>query len=334
MVDVVLLADPNSKVWDFTKRIHEYIVLNYYGIKNDDKFPLVPLDIKNFGNKEICPHVPVNIRRKEVYFVHDSSLDPSMWWTKLTLVKDLLRSSAAERVNFVIPNLLWSRQDRKHKPRVPISTRAVARTISPGISRMISMDMHSSQVQGCYDEGIPIDNLHSFPVISDYLIKNYPDCLENLVGVSPDSGGYSRANALINKLIEKTGDKYGENNYSIAGISKLRTSSGEIEKDKLQLSGDVKGKTTLIIDDMISSGSTFIEAAQILRNNGAKKVIGYGTHGLFTNGYDEVVNALDMVITSNTMPITDPRIKVVEVNDLFAEAIYRDYTGESVSELF
>src|SRR3989338_10762220 len=119
MVDVVLLADPNSNVWEFSNKIHDYIKSKYYGTANSDEFPICPLEIKYFRNKEFLPYAPNNVRRKEVYFIADSSLDPSVWLTQLLLVKDMLLSASAERINFVLPNLLFSRQDRKHKPHVP-----------------------------------------------------------------------------------------------------------------------------------------------------------------------------------------------------------------------
>ena len=335
MAGVLLLANPESKAWEFATKVHEHIISKYYWNTNLNEFPLEPLEIKYFRNKEFKPHVPKSIRRKEVYFIHDSSLDPSYWWVQLLLIKDMLLSASAERLSFVLPNLLWSRQDRKDQPHVPISARAVAESISQNLrnhSRIITMDLHAAQVQGFYNESIPLDNLHSFPVMASYFIENHPQDLENLVVVSPDAGGVTRARAFLHQLIQKTSDKYSSENYSLAIINKLRLGTGEIEV--LKLAGEVEGKTALLIDDIIDSGYTLCEASDLLKEKGAKKVIGYGTHGLFTEGYDHIFKSLDSVITSNTMPINDSRVEVIPVDNLFAEAIYRDYKGLSISELF
>ena len=328
MVDVVLLADPNSNVWEFSNKIHDYIKSKYYGTANSDEFPLCPLEIKYFRNKEFLPYAPNNVRRKEVYFIADSSLDPSVWLTQLLLVKDMLLSASAERINFVLPNLLFSRQDRKHKPHVPISARAVANALSPGLSRIITLDMHASQVQGFYPSNLPVDNLHSFPILVDYLVDKHSYELENLVLISPDAGGVTRTRAFTNQLSKRTG-----RNYSIAVINKFRSQEGELES-LMELAGHVEGKNVLTIDDIIDSGGTLCEGADLLRNHGALKIMGYGTHGLFTKGYKELLSKFDNIITSNTMPIKNKTVEVIHVEDLFAQAIYRDYKGESISELF
>ncbi|PIN90038.1 hypothetical protein COU57_04685 [Candidatus Pacearchaeota archaeon CG10_big_fil_rev_8_21_14_0_10_32_14] len=327
MGDVVLLADPKSMVWEFSKSIQKYISTKYYGTENSDEFPLNPIEVKHFRNKEFIPHVQCNVRRKEIYFVQDSTLDPSFWLTELILLKDLLLSASAERVNYVLPNLLWSRQDRKDKPHVPISSRAIAEAISPNLSRIITMDLHAGQIQGDYPAEVPVDNLHSFPVAVNYLLEYHPKELESLVIASPDSGGVSRIKSFSKQLSKRTG-----RNYPLAFINKYRKDDGEPEV--IDIVGDVNKKNVLIIDDMIDSGGTMIEGVKGLKERGAKKVMGYGTHGLFTEGYDKVVKSLDAVITSNTHHITDPRIEIIHVEDLFAEAIYRDYKGKSISELF
>jgi len=327
MAGVILLADPKSNAWEFSKKIQEYIINKHYGNSHVVEFPLYELEVKYFRNNEFLVHAQENVRRKEVYFISDCSLDPSKWLTQLLMVKDMLLSASAERVNFVLPNLLWGRQDRKHMPHVPISSRALANALSPGLSRIITMDMHASQVQGFYPSNLPVDNLHSFPDAVNHLILFHSIDIKNLVLVSPDSGGVTRTRAFANQLTKKTGE-----NYSLAIINKFRSKDGEIEV--MELAGNVEGKNVLMIDDIIDSGGTLCEAANLLRKKGAKKVIGYGTHGLFTEGYDKILQFIDIVIVSNTIPTNDSRVEVVKVNDLFAEAIYRDYKGLSISELF
>ena len=200
MKEVILLADKNSKAWDFAKKIQKYI--------QDQKEVFIPLEeisIKYFRNKEIDMHVPENVRKKDVYFIQDSTKNPQEWWVELLLVKDLLLSASAESVSFVLPNMLYSRKDRKEKPHVPISARALARSIFPYLKRKITMDLHAAQIQGFYPENIPLDNLYSFPDVVRYLKENKSiENLENLVIVSPDTGGVDRAGAFAQRL----GSKY------------------------------------------------------------------------------------------------------------------------------
>ncbi len=323
MDKVVLLADPNSKAWDFACKICDYIQ------KTKDVFiPLRKLSVNHFKNNEIDMHVMENIRKKEIYFVHDSSKNPQEWWVELLLLKDLLLSASAESVTFVLPNMLYSRKDRKEKSRVPISARALAGSISHGLKKVITMDLHASQIQGFYPENVPLDNLYSFPVVAKYIKENnIISSFENLVVLSPDAGGVDRAKSFAQRL--------GCN--SLAFIYKRRTTEGTGDSRKIEetiLVGDVKDKDVLIIDDIIDSGGTLCKAAELLRKNGAKKLYCYGTHGLFTNGTEEMKKNFDKVMTSNTNYREGNEITVIDVSPLFAEAIYRVQTGESISELF
>jgi ribose-phosphate pyrophosphokinase len=195
MDGVVLLADPKSSAWKFAEKIKNYLDSQY-----SDNVPLRELSLTQFRSREIHPYVPENIRKKEVYFIHDSTKDPQYWLAELIFNKDLLLRASVEKLIFVLPNLLYSRQDRKDKSRVSIHAKAVADVISPGLSRIITMDLHADQIQGFYPQTCPLDSLHSFREVSKYL-ESHPLCdLENLVVASPDVGGAKRAKSFSQKM--------------------------------------------------------------------------------------------------------------------------------------
>lgn len=327
MEKVMLLADKNSKSWDFSEKIKNYL-------EKEKKFeiPLEEVSINYFRNNEIDMKVKKSVRQKDVYFIHDSSKNPQDWWVQLILLKDLLFSSSAESVSFVLPNLLYSRQDRKDKPHVPISSRALAESISPNLRRIITMDLHASQIQGFYPANVPIDNLYSFPEAVSYLRKNHLSYLENLVVVSPDVGGADRAKAFLKKLKKAQLEDVKKQEYSFALINKTRLIAGEVES--MEAIGEVKGKNVLIVDDIIDSGGTLCKAADLLKKKHIKKLFCYGTHGIFTKGTKEICEKFDIVMTSNTHYLKDKKVEVIDVSPLFAEAIYRVQTGNSISELF
>lgn len=327
MGEVILLADKNSKSWDFAVKIREHIqkTKEFY-------FPLKEVEISKFRNGEISIHIPHNVRKTDVYFVHDSAKNPQDWWIELLLIKDLLLSASANSVTFVLPNMLYSRQDRKDKPHVPISARTLARSISHGLRRIITMDLHAGQVQGFYPEELPVDNLYSFPEVVRHLRLLNLDDLDNVVVVSPDAGGAGRAKGFMKHLENAQKNSLTKQNYSFALLSKERSSPGEI--GEMQLIGDVAGKNALIVDDMIDTGGTLCSAAKILRENGAKKIMCYGTHGIFTKGTVELRTSFDRVITSNTHYQENGGVEVVDVSPLFAEAIFRAQMGLSISKLF
>jgi len=319
MDKVILLADKNSKAWDFAKKIQKYIQYN-----KQIFIPLEEVSIQHFRNKEIDMHVPENIRKKEVYFIQDSTKDPQEWWVELLLLKDLSLSASAESVSFVLPDILYSRKDRKEKPHVPISARALARSISPYLKRIITMDLHASQIQGFYPENIPLDHLHSFPEVVRYLKENkIIDNPEDLVILSPDAGGVDRARAFAQRLKSK---------HPIAFIDKRRPRPGEVSE--MKLSGDVADKDVLIVDDIIDSGASLCKAAKLLKEKNAKKLFCYGTHGIFTTGTKELLEVFDKVMISNTHYWESDGIDVIDVSPIFAEVIYRAQKGLSISKLF
>jgi ribose-phosphate pyrophosphokinase len=322
MEDVILLADSKTSAWGFAEKIKNYLKLTYLVDTN-----LSEVSLKSFRNEEPDMEVPTNVRKKDVYFIHDSNKNPSQWWTELLLLKDLLQSASAETVSFVLPNMLYSRKDWKDRPHVPISARALASSISPGLKRIITMDLHSASIQGFYPSTVPLDNLSSFLPVSTYIRgkENEFGKLENLVIVTPDAGGTKRAK----NFAKKAGSK-----YPIAIIDKRRDPiNGNVIE--MEFVGDVKNKDCLIFDDILDSGGTLCEASVVLKENGAQKIYSYATHGLFTQGTEKICNSIDKVLTSNThyresfLPV-----EIIDISPLFAEAIYRAQTGNSISTLY
>lgn len=327
MDNVVILADKNSKAWEFAKKIQTYILET-----KETALPLCEVVITKFRNGEIGIHIPENMRKKDVYFIHDPTIDPQDWWVQLILIKDSLLSASAESVTFVLPNMLYSRQDRKDRPHVPISARALARSISPSLRRIITMDLHAGQLQGFYPEDVPVDNLYSFPEVVRYLRKHHLLDLDNLCVVSPDAGAAGRTKAFLKNLEQAKAESYINQEYSFALLSKERSAPGEV--GSMQLIGNVEGKNCLIVDDIIDSGGTLCKAASVLKKNGAKKIMCYGTHGIFTKGTEDLCNCYNHVLTSNTHHQEENGVDVVDVTPLFAEAIYRSQKGLSISKLF
>lgn len=311
-----ILYNKNSNVKDFATKIYEKIR------PRSEDFELIGLEVKKFNNGELYVYCPENIRKKECFFIHDSSENPCEWLSELLLVNDMLKRASAEEIVNVLPFLLYSRQDRKDKPRVPISAKVIADLISLNASRIITTDLHATQIQGFYN--IPFDALYTFSIAVKYLKEKYPDILENLVIVSPDVGGANRARAFAKKL-----------NCEIALIDKRREKAGEIAE--MSVIGEVSGKNAIIVDDMIDTGGTIIEAAKKLREKGARKVFAYATHAVFSNKAEEKLpDFFDKIIVSDSIPrnYENEKIEVISLVDLYAEAIYRAKMGTSISELF
>jgi ribose-phosphate pyrophosphokinase len=322
MKNVILLADSRTPAWNFAKKIKDYIQKTY-----SVDVPLNEVSIVPFRNGELDMEVPVNVRKKDIYFIHDSTKNPSQWLTELILIKDLLQSASAETVSFVLPDMLYSRKDWKDRPHVPISARAVAASISPGLKRIITMDLHSASIHGFYPACCPVDNLSSFLPVIDYLKEHeiYFGKAEDLVIVTPDAGGAKRAKSFSKKLSSK---------YPIAIIDKRKDpKTGQIIE--MDFVGDVKDKDCLIFDDILDSGGTLCEASAVLKKNGARKVYCCTTHGLFTLGTEKICCCFDKVLTSNThYRESFTPIDIIDVSPLFAEAIYRAQSGLSISSLY
>jgi len=315
-----LNSDYNYFIHDVYKKVKE---------KLEDKVQLVDIEIKKFRDKEIKVKIKNNVREKICFYIHDCSLEPNDWFLQLAFINYALKNSSAGKIIDVIPYLYFSRQDRKDESRVAINARVVADVISLYADRIITCDLHSPQIQGFYS--IPLDNLYSFPYAIDQMLKDdetKQELVDGLAIMSPDAGGVKRAEAFLKRLSKKINKEIG----LVIGY-KQRPKEGEISDYRIL--GNVEEKNVLIVDDIIDSGNTLINAAEELRKNGARKIFAYATHGLFTEGYEKL-KEFDKIFVSNTKPQKNKgeNIKIVDLTDLFAEAIYRISVGESLSSMF
>jgi len=238
---------------------------------------------------------------------------------------DALRRSSAARVTAAIPYFGYARQDRRPRSaRVAISAKVVANMLqSVGVARMLTMDLHADQIQGFFD--IPVDNIYAAPVLlGDVWKQRY----EDLIVVSPDVGGVVRARALAKRL-----------ESDLAIIDKRRPKANVTEV--MNVIGEVKGRTCVIMDDMVDTAGTLVKAAQVLKEEGATKVVAYCTHAVLSGGaVDRIAKSgIDELVVTDTIPLNEearrvPRIRQLSVAGLLAETILRIYTEESVSSLF
>lgn len=317
---ISLIYNPKTNHSDFVKNI-------YKKLKNklEEKVELIELEIKKFRDEEIKVKIKENIREKNCFFIHDSSLSPVEWFTHLCFVNYALKFSSAKMIVNILPYLLFSRQDRKDESRVAINAKVIADSISLYANRVITIDLHAPQIQGFYN--IPLDNLYSFPYAIKYIFNKYPQLKENLVIMSPDAGGVERARAFLKRFVKE----FKKNAELVFGY-KHRPKEGEI--DEYKLVGEVKNKNVLIIDDIVDSGNTLINASKILKEKGAKKIFAYVTHAIFSEGYEKIKPHFDKFFITNTRYVPYKEVEIVDLTDLIAEAIYRISTQKSLSELF
>lgn len=290
----------------------------YYGM------PLTDTTVTTFSDGEIMVQINENIRGSDVFIIQPTCDPVNHSIMELLLLIDALKRASARRITAVIPYYGYARQDRKVQPRVPISSKLVADLITAaGANRIITIDLHAAQIQGFFN--IPVDHLYAAPVLLDYIRK----CrLENLVIVSPDAGGVERARAFAKRL-----------NASLAIVDKRREAAN-ISKI-MNVIGDVKDKDVVILDDLIDTAGTTTQAAQALKDNGAKRVFAACSHAVLSGPAIERINnsVLEEVITTDTIPMDSKvsicsKIKVLSVAQLLAEAIKRIHEETSVSSLF
>jgi ribose-phosphate pyrophosphokinase len=281
-----------------------------------------------FPDGEIIVRVNEDVRGRDCFVVLSTSFPTNDNLMELMIFIDCLRRSSAKQIVPVIPYFGYARQDRKDKGRVPITAKLVANLITKaGADRIIALDLHAAQIQGFFD--IPVDHLSATPVFLDYF-KSHKQEIGDLCLVSPDVGNVKVAEAMANML-----------NGDLAIINKKRLSGSQIITDR-KIIGDVRDKTVLLFDDMISTGNTVCEAAKLVINEGAKKVIAAATHGLFSCGAIEkfASSSIDKIITTNSVPTASKASEVCEkfidlcVGKLLAESIYRVHNNLSVSEMF
>ncbi|MGC8942145.1 MAG: ribose-phosphate diphosphokinase [Sulfurihydrogenibium sp.] len=284
--------------------------------------PLVDVLLTRFSDGEIRVQINENVRGADVFVIQSLTYPVNDNIMELLLLLDALKRSSTHRITAVIPYFAYARQDRKDKPRVPISAKLLADIIQKaGANRVLILDLHSAQIQGFFD--CPVDNIYALPVIYEYLKARN---IEDLVIVSPDAGGVERARMLQNKL---GGD--------LAIIYKKRPAPNVVET--LDVIGNVEGKNAVIIDDIIDTAGTIVAAAEMLKSKGAKSVIAACTHPVFSGPAVERLknSVIEEVIVTNTIPVDGKefdKLTVLSVAELIGEAIKRINIESSVSSLF
>src|SRR5689334_8948374 len=286
--------------------------------------PLGVARLHRFPDTEVSFQIDENIRGTDVFIVQPTSAPVDEHLVELCVMVDAFRRSSASRITAVIPYYGYARQDRKDKPRVPISAKLVANLLSAaGTNRVLTMDLHKPQIQGFFD--IPVDHLFAAPVIFEYLSRlNYTD----LTIVSPDAGGAERARAYAKRL-----------DAELALVDKRRSEDGTAEV--MNVVGDVAGRTCILQDDMIDTAGTIVKAANALKANGAERVFACAVHGVLSGpAIDRLEQApIDQVIITNTIPLMTERargcrkIKQLSVARLLGQAIRSIHEEESVSKL-
>src|SRR5919107_3215093 len=280
--------------------------------------------LRRFPDTEVSFQIDENIRGTDVYIVQPTSAPVDEHLVELMIMIDAFRRSSAARITAVLPYYGYARQDRKDKPRVPISAKLVANVLSAaGTNRVLTMDLHKAQIQAFFD--IPVDHLFAAPVIIEYLSRRgYPD----LTIVSPDAGGAERARAYAKRL-----------GAELAVIDKRRTEDGTAEV--MNVIGDVRGRTCILQDDIIDTAGTIQKAASALKEAGAERVVACAVHGVLSGpAIDRIDNSpLDEMIVTNTIPVRavaeqSKKIVVLSVARLLGQAIRSIHEETSVSSLF
>ena len=286
--------------------------------------PLGVARLHRFPDTEVSFQIDENIRGTDVFLVQPMSAPVDEHLVEMCVMIDAFRRSSASRITAVIPYYGYARQDRKDKPRVPISAKLVANLISAaGTNRVLTMDLHKAQIQGFFD--IPVDHLFAAPVVIDYLLRQN---LGPVTMVSPDVGGAERARAYAKRL-----------DADLAIIDKRRSEDGSAEV--MNVVGDVRDRVCVIADDIIDTAGTIQKAAQALKDNGASRVFASAVHGVLSGPAIKRIEAapIDRLIVTNTIPLNGEKShceKVVSLSvaRLLAQAIRSIHEETSVSKLF
>lgn len=279
--------------------------------------------VKNFSDGEINVEIEESVRGMDVFVVQSICHPVNNNLMELLILIDALKRASAERITAVLPYYGYARQDRKVSPRAPISAKLIADLITAaGASRLLTVDLHAGQIQGFFN--IPVDHLFAAPVLLEYLKKLKND----LVIVSPDAGGVERARAYAKRL-----------DSALAIIDKRR--EGPNVSQVMNIIGEVEGMIAILVDDLVDTGGTLVRASYALKEKGAKAVYACSTHPVLSGKAVEIISnsPIEEMIVTNTIPLRDeakacPKIKVLSVASLLADAIRRIYEDESVSCLF
>ncbi|MBC8283621.1 MAG: ribose-phosphate pyrophosphokinase [Nitrospinae bacterium] len=316
-----MFSSDNRRVLVFSGRANQTLteeICKYMDV------PLGKTVIRDFSDHEIYVRIEENVRGGDVFVVQSTCYPGNTNLMELLIMIDALRRSSAKRITAVIPYYGYARQDRKNEPRVPITSKLVADlVVTAGADRVLTVDLHAGQIQGFFN--IPVDHLFAINVLIDY-IKDQN--LDNLIVISPDAGGVERARAYAKRL-----------NSSLAIIDKRRDVPNEAKA--MNIIGDVKGKIAFIVDDMIDTAGTLMEATDALLGAGAKEVHACCSHPVLSGPAGERISKspIKSIVTTNTIPLNDElaknsKIKVLSVASLLGEAILRIHQETSVSSLF
>ena len=296
------------------------------GIASYLNLTLTKAVVRRFADMEVFVEIQENVRGADCFVIQSTSFPANDHLMELLIIMDALRRSSARRITAVIPYFGYARQDRKPGPRTPISAKLVANLVTrAGADRVMTLDLHAGQIQGFFD--IPTDNLYASPVMTRDIREHFKG-VANLMVVSPDVGGVVRARGLAKRI-----------SAPLSIIDKRRERAGESEV--MNVIGEVAGCTCILIDDIVDSGGTLVNAADALLAQGARDVYAYLTHGVLSGGAVARVTGSrikEMVITDSIQPTKEvlaaPNIRVLSIASLIGEAISRTAAEESVSSLF
>jgi ribose-phosphate pyrophosphokinase len=286
------------------------------------------IDLYDFPDGETCCQLKENVRGTDVFVVQPTTPPANKNLMEMLILLETMRRSSAQRITAVLPYFAYARQDRKDKARVPITSKLVANLlITAGAQRILAMDLHAPQIQGFFD--VPVDHLFALPVFLEEFRRQK---FENVVIVSPDAGGVERARAYATRC-----------NAELAIIDKRKADPKRVvdKVEVMNVVGDVEGKTAILVDDMLDTGSTMMKAAQALMAQGAAAVYAACTHALLSGEAAARLNdsAIRQVFISNTIDTAEkrkvcPKIVSLSVGPLLGQAIQRIHEDDSVSSLF
>ncbi|XP_063540116.1 ribose-phosphate pyrophosphokinase 2-like [Cydia strobilella] len=313
---------PNIKV--FTGTSHPELAKKIVGRLGID---LGKATTKTFSNKETSVEIGVSVRGEDVYIVQSGCGDINDNLMELFIMINACKIASAFRVTAVIPCFPYSRQDKKEKSRAPIAAKLLANLISvAGADHVITIDLHASQIQGFFN--IPVDNLYAEPAVTKWIQENIPEWRSSVM-VSPDAGGVKRMTAIADRL-----------DIDFAIIHKERQRAVETDESTV-LVGDVNNRTAIMVDDLADTCDTIVKGAQKLREAGANKVYAIVTHGVLAGNAIEKINnsSLEAFVITNTIPQDKlmkicPKLQIIDISMMLAEAIRRTHYAESVSYLF
>ena len=288
---------------------------------------LVDARVERFNDQEIFVEVYENVRGEDMFIIQPTSNPANDNLMELLIMADALRRSSASRITAVIPYFGYARQDRRSKARTPISAKLVANMIvEAGIERVLTMDLHATQIQGFFD--IPVDNLYASPIFAIDIQHHFKNDMQDIMVVSPDVGGVARARELAKRL-----------NAPLSIVDKRREKAGEVAE--MTVIGSVSGKKCIIVDDIVDTAGTLCKAAEVLVDNGASEVHAYITHGVLSGpAVERIGNSVmkSLVVTdsieANEHVRTAKNIRIVPTAPMFAQAILNIWNGTSVSSLF